>query len=88
MTSFDNHCVDCDKPIQDQYERCYECSQEHRNALLRVEGKLSTETAKGFGAKLEGYEDQIVWLPKSMVEYDDGAFWLPRWLAEEKELEV
>lgn len=88
MTSFDNRCQDCDKPIREDYERCYDCSQEHRNEPLKVEGKLSTETAKGYGAKLEGYEDRIVWLPKSVVEYDETAFWVPRWLAEEKGLEV
>lgn len=88
MTDFDNHCVDCDKPIKGDYERCYDCSQEYRNEPLKIEGKLSTETAKGFGAKLEGYEDQIVWLPKSVVEYDNQAFWVPRWLAEEKGIAI
>lgn len=88
MTGFDNHCMDCDKPIRDDFERCFDCAQEYRNELLKVEGKLSTETAKGFGGKLVGYEGQIVWLPKSVVEYEDGAFWVPRWLAEEKGIAI
>lgn len=88
MTSFDNRCVDCDKPISDDFDRCYDCNSLHRSEEVRLAGRLSTETAKGYGAKLEGYGDEIVWLPKSLVEFQDGAFWLPRWLAQEKNLET
>jgi hypothetical protein len=88
MTDFDNHCADCDRPIKEDYERCFDCDREYRNELLQVEGKLSTETPKGYGAKLEGYEGRIVWLPKSVVEYGSGAFWVPRWLAEEKGIAI
>jgi len=86
MTSFDNRCIDCDKPIRDSFDRCYDCDQAYRGEELKLEGKLSTETAKGYGAKLRGYGEEIVWFPKSLVVFHDGAFWVPRWLALEKDL--
>lgn len=88
MTDFDNYCIDCDKPIREDFQRCYECQQEYRNEELKIDGKISTETTKGYGGKLKGEGEEIVWFPKSVVVYADGAFWVPRWLAEEKGLAI
>lgn len=84
--SYDNYCVDCDRPIADDYERCYSCNQTHRAEEIEIPiDGVEAETEKGVLVMVAG---EGVWLPQSQVtiDKDGGRAWVPRWLAEDKNL--
>lgn len=83
---YDNYCVDCDRGIPDDYERCYPCNQAHRNEELEISiDGVETTTNKAILVMIEG---EGHWLPSSQAtaDPDGGRVFMPRWLAEDKEL--
>ena len=83
--SYDSHCVECDKPISDEYERCYECNQEHGGETVWV-GPVEVLHQKGDGIKVS-VDGDVSWYPQAEVQIRDDTMYLPRWLAEKQELE-
>lgn len=85
--SWDNNCVDCDKQISDEYERCYECNNTHQNEDLPIafEG-VKAELPKSWVLIIQGAEVQ---LPHSecVIDKEKLKVWVPRWLAEKKEID-
>lgn len=85
--SWDNNCVDCDKQISDEYERCYDCNDVYRNEELPVVFEsIKIELPKSWVFIINKTEVQ---LPHSQCSLDKDAskVYVPRWLAEEKEID-
>lgn len=82
----DANCVDCGKPIHEDYERCYPCNDEYRNATVVITiDKVLFEKDTAYKLRIEAADDQ--WYPKSEVMLKGDDLYLPRWLAEAKELD-
>ncbi|MHA1574436.1 MAG: hypothetical protein ACTSX8_10630 [Alphaproteobacteria bacterium] len=90
--AFDNTCGDCGDAISDDYDRCYDCNTNHREAQsdeLKIKAfEIVAETDK---ARLVRFEDGLLgekaWLPKSQTTLDGDYVYVPKWLAEEKEID-
>lgn len=85
--SWDNECSECGKKISDDYERCYDCNQEHGAEELPVAYEsIETVLPKSWIFKIQGEEVQ---LPMSECALDEPSLkvWVPRWLAEKKEID-
>lgn len=84
---YDNECIDCDKRISDEYERCYDCNDTWRNEDLPViYERIDSVLPKSWVFIIRGEKVQ---LPFSQCTLDESKFkvWVPRWLAEEKEID-
>lgn len=58
--------------------------------LVRVTfARRAVDTADAYGVEVDDPDgDELVWLPRSVVEaIDEGEAWVPRWLAENEELD-
>ena len=85
--SWDNNCVDCDKKISDDYERCYDCNEIYNNEELPiVYQELDGENEKCWFVVIN---KEKVTLPKSQCTLDkeSSKVYVPRWLAEKKEID-
>jgi hypothetical protein len=54
------------------------------NYLVDISVEYMNETEKAY--QFLTPEGELIWLPKSQIEYSDGTCTLPRWLAEKKGL--
>lgn len=87
--SWDNNCIDCDKLISDEYERCYDCNEVRNSEMLKFRVfEIVVERNASWLVKLEeGLVGKQEWFPKSEVQLDGDFIWAPRWLAERKEID-
>lgn len=84
--SWDNNCVDCDKKISDDYERCYDCGELYNNEELQIAFKeIKVKLPKSWVLIIG---DDEVQLPHSQCTLDEESskVYVPRWLAEKKEI--
>lgn len=82
--AWDNNCIDCDQPISDEYERCYECNDMHQNEELPIEyQKFDGENEKCWFVVIN---NEKVTVPKSQCSLlkESSKVYVPRWLAEKK----
>lgn len=87
MSWDNNNCIDCDKRINDDYERCYDCNDTHQSETIPVAYESVKATLpKSWILVIQGVEVQ---LPHSECELDEEKrkIWVPRWLAEKKEID-
>ena len=87
---WDNHCVECERRIDDDYERCFDCNETHNDVMVEVDYvDLVVDKEKSFKLEIEDVDDEQSWFPKSQVHLDqeNNIVHLPRWLAEKKELD-
>ena len=86
--SWDNNCVDCDKPISDDYERCFDCNDTYTNEELPIAYSeiVNAHLPASWIFKIKGEEIQ---LPHSECTLDEEHLkvYVPRWLAEKKEID-
>ena len=85
--SWDNECVDCDRKISDDYERCYECNDTYRSEDLPIAYEsIKIRLPVSWIFIIRKSEVQ---LPHSECTLDEESnkVWVPRWLAEAKEID-
>jgi hypothetical protein len=81
------YCAGCGKHVWDAYLKCYQCSRESSDDMVRAKFEAKgAATPKGVCVEFLGAGP--VWLPLSKVTVDDAqsVVWMPRWLAEKHKI--